>query len=229
MKLVNSNIMKRVFKISWGNSATTCFTIEQGNCQYLITAKHLFKATYPTKTQIGILKNNGQSDIVDVDVFYHTNQDIDIAIIRRIDGAKIGVFDFVNYNYQCYFSEDVFFLGYPHGIMMEYGSLGQTPLPLVKRAIISGFMQENNSNFMLLDGINNPGFSGGPVFAITDKQQIGIVGVISGYKSSVEKVSDSDGNDLDNGLYVKQNTGLIVAYNIEHAHEIIRTIPPCTL
>lgn len=40
----------------------------------------------------------------------------------------------------------------------------------------------NNVEILTLDAIVNPGFSGGPVFAITDTGEVTVCGVVSGYK-----------------------------------------------
>lgn len=56
---------------------------------------------------------------------------------------------------------DVSFLGFP------LGNLGTVFLgikfPLVKKAVVSGWVKHNGIELLLLDGHNNLGFSGGPV------------------------------------------------------------------
>ena len=57
--------------------------------------------------------------------------------------------------------QDAYFLGFPFGIGFD---LGGGSLPFVKKAIVSGLYKSiNGVSLVLLDGINNPGFSGGPV------------------------------------------------------------------
>ena len=62
------------------------------------------------------------------------------------------------------FGQDMFFMGFPYGILAS----GQTanwpyPLALIKKGMISGLLYEKGVGTLLLDGHNNPGFSGGPI------------------------------------------------------------------
>lgn len=221
MELVNSSILSRVFKVFWQNSSATAFTVEYNNIQYLITAKHLFNDVYPKFTTIGIFKNNGQIEENDVRVYYHKNKLIDIAIIKRVDDKDIGNNTIITLNSNYSLSEECYFLGFPLGLQMEFGNLSQFPFPLVKHGIVSGFFQEKNCNFLLIDGLINPGFSGGPVFSIVQKNQIKVFGVISGYKHFLEKPVDGINAEINNGTRIRQNSGLILAFDIKHAIEIL--------
>jgi hypothetical protein len=59
-------------------------------------------------------------------------------------------------------SQDAYFLGFPFGIGLN---LAKPTLPFVKRATVSGIYHDGDgTKFLLLDAINNQGFSGGPVF-----------------------------------------------------------------
>src|ERR1035438_8098356 len=73
------------------------------------------------------------------------------------------------------------FLGYPYGngwpVTFDQGTL--TWLPYVKHCGVSALPQ-GDKRFWTLDGINNAGFSGGPVTYLTGPQQQ-VFAVISGY------------------------------------------------
>ena len=76
---------------------------------------------------------------------------------------------------------------------------------------------------MLLDGHNNPGFSGGPVFFTSrDDQLPKVAGVISGFRYNWEPIF-LQGQPTD--LSFQYNTGIIVAWSIAHAVEIINGNP----
>ena len=64
------------------------------------------------------------------------------------------------------------FLGYPYGngwpVTFDQGTL--TWLPYVKHCGVSALPQ-GDKRFWTLDGINNAGFSGGPVTYLTGPQQ----------------------------------------------------------
>jgi hypothetical protein len=60
-----------------------------------------------------------------------------------------------------------------------------TQLPFVKKAIISAYDVVNGINIWYLDGINNPGFSGGPVvFNRHGSTDWHVAAVVSAYRSS---------------------------------------------
>jgi len=109
------------------------------------------------------------------------------------------------------YSQEVYFLGFPFVITMPSvtnvnNANDGFPFPLVKKACVSALHTEEEPSLMLLDGINNKGFSGGPVcFYNINTNNLEICGVISGYYS----------DEKDN------NTGLIKAYRIDEARTII--------
>lgn len=111
-------------------------------------------------------------------------------------------------------SEEVFFLGYPFGLSFDIGAAGWGhPLPLVKRATLSAFKLDEG--LLLLDGHNNPGFSGGPVVrsaarrgmttsTVADPQ---VIAVVSGYRRDQGRVLDDAGFE---GPYTYDvNTGIV--------------------
>jgi len=73
------------------------------------------------------------------------------------------------------------FLGFPYGggWRARFGNGSSAWVPYVKHCFVSALNQED-TKFWVLDGINNAGFSGGPVAYNTGPQQQ-VFGVISGY------------------------------------------------
>jgi len=89
------------------------------------------------------------------------------------------------------YSQDVFFLGFPYDIVpnLLFGS-GGFPMPLVRKAIVAAMDRDT----LILDGHNNPGFSGGPVcFFRPNEGAARIAGVVSGYPAVSEPVYDQSG------------------------------------
>ena len=77
---------------------------------------------------------------------------------------------------------------------------------------------------MWLDGHNNRGFSGSPLcFAPRGTNDLTVAGVVCAYKPSVEEVISGIGKPA--GLYVQENTGLMLAWDIWHCLEIIHSNP----
>ena len=77
---------------------------------------------------------------------------------------------------------------------------------------------------MILDGHNNPGFSGGPVVChIADRNnELTVIGVVSGYRADSIPVLHK-GKETE--LIYQYNTGLVIAYKINLALELINENP----
>lgn len=89
--------------------------------------------------------------------------------------------------------QEAFFLGYPYGLYTSFRD-GKMASPLMKHAYISAATNcaslypdgSKDDGVFLLDGLNNPGFSGGPVVApdlLSPGHPFKLVGVISGFKN----------------------------------------------
>lgn len=110
--------------------------------------------------------------------------------------------------------QDVYFLGFPYQYDQLLSSIpgDSKPLPFVKKACLSTILTDNKS-ILLLDGHNNPGFSGGPVCFKeigSGKKAMAIAGIVSGYRFDRQYVFDE--NDTQTKSYVKDNTGIIIVH-----------------
>ena len=212
-------MFNRVFRFTFGHSAGTTFTLENGDKQFLITAKHIFRhGGYPNHADIRIFKD-GKYCLYHVNIKYPKDEAVDIAVMQTDPMVFISpTFSNPNSSAGMVYGQDVFFVGFPY----NYDSLLQslpdsaTPIPFVKKACLSGSLKSHS--LLVLDGHNNSGFSGGPVcFKPTapNSKIMSICAVISGYRFNAEPVFDKDGNET--GLFVKSNTGIINAYDIKEA------------
>ena len=155
--------------------------------------------------------------------------------------------------------QDAYFLGFPYGIRIDSKGLnGPYPLAVIKRGTVSGVIALGNdakTEMVLLDGYNNPGFSGGPI-VFRDLNQSAVVlkliGVISGFipevvpvmtkhdiKSPAEASAAAkaqpwkvqrkpDGTYfeyVDSDKSVALNTGIVQGYGIAPAIDLIRQHP----
>lgn len=216
--MVPSNILQRVFALRVGMEQATGFTIEVDNRQYLITARHVVSNSPPA---IEICHDNKWVK-VPIKLLGVEPEGVDIAVIvlpqqlSSLLPIQLGIKG-------SFLSQDVFFVGFPYGIMIDGHALNAGfPMPLVKHGIIAAFGNGSGAPF-LVDGINNPGFSGGPVIRSDNPKNPTIIGVVSGYKSVQESVYKEKDKTTD--LTVPINTGLLVAFNIEHAINAIKKNP----
>jgi Trypsin-like peptidase domain len=215
MPLVPAQCWLRTFKIASSTTSATCFVIDRHDRQWLITAKHFLEATAPTGTgSMHIFTHEGKEDT-----------QINPEFVPPVEpGADIAVFSLGDYKMVregltlipsadgLILSQDVYFMGYPlPGAVPIAGTL-----PFVKRGIASQRAKINNVHVWWVDGLNNPGFSGGPV-VFNQGGGIGtiwhVLGVVSAYITQAIAVTGGAG-------VVPTNSGIVV-YDIKHAIDAI--------
>jgi len=223
-------LMNRVFQIADRNTnaTATAFTLEIDQRQYLITAKHVLPGIKDGETILLRIGDKWQTFPVQVINLARTNTDIVVLIPPRviakalpIDATIIGM----------YLGQDVNFFGFPYKDLHTSGLIGipnpQFGLvpgevmvtPFIKRGLVSA-MQDN---VIWLDGINNPGFSGGPVVCYNrDTRRVQIIAVVSGYLNASDAVR-LRGQPTE--LLSLSNSGIIKSYMIEDAVAAIRSRP----
>jgi S1-C subfamily serine protease len=189
------------------------FTIDVDQRQYLVTSSHLIPNS--NSVELWYRGEQGHGDLVlspipiepafaDVAVF-----PLDTPITRSLP-AEPTMEDLA-------FSQRGYFVGYPHGF--GFSIHPEYEIPLVKGCVFSGELRDNDDGFrmLLLDGLNNPGFSGGPVVFRPAEQldrPFQIAGITSGWwKEDVEQPE---------GWSVTANSGIIVAVPIEYAIDSIK-------
>jgi len=183
--VVPSNILQRVFNLRMGSQTATGFTVEVDGRQYLLTARHLIASSSPSGT-IEIFYNNDWRG-VQFRVIAVAPNTVDIAVLA-LDQQLSGTLPITLGFKGAFLSQEVFFVGFPFGLSIDGRSAnGGFPLPLVKHGIIASFASGNGEPF-LVDGINNPGFSGGPVIIGENPANPKIIGVVSGYRAAQESV-----------------------------------------
>lgn len=221
--MVPANALQRTFRMKFGNQTASCFTIDIDGKQYIVTARHALPGVGLTPT-IQIQHEGKWKDLPCSLVGVAANE-VDIAVLappcqispsHTLEPKTTDMF----------LSQDVYFLGFPYGIHAEVGGVNSHfPLPLVKKACISLLtLVEGTTKYMLLDGHNNPGFSGGPVIysPYGQPQTVRVAGVVSGFRFEWDNVF-LDEKQTD--LAIKYNTGIVIVYAIDYAVDLIRANP----
>ncbi len=220
----------------------TCFELRVQGRSVLVTARHLLQRTM-VGDNVRFLGPRGlESKEVTSLVLGELEDDIAVFEVpglpfqpHRTKDTAIGSFEI---------GDPHLFLGFPHGLHHESYSR-PFRLPLVKGGIYSGSISIREARVHILDGINNPGFSGGPVYCHTGyqnegdgsmtarislagnrRQEPGLVGVISGYHFETKNVgrvySDKTGEEVPTDhYYVKGNSGMIYVTDIEKVLDIV--------
>lgn len=221
--LPNRTILESTFNIFYKDVNGTAFIVNGNKGQYLVTAKHLFENTIIEGTLVDIVIKGGQIDKkISCNLFYHDNPSVDIAVLKLNSNVILGKILPLKEGSSYFLAQQCLFLGFPLFNLGTHTSIGK--VAFVKRAIISAFHEENNTQIMLLDGQNNPGFSGGPVITYSetmDKQFI--IGIISGYIYQQNNIDINNGG-VNNKIQIAENSGIIISYTSEYIIEIINKI-----
>jgi hypothetical protein len=212
--MITFNIIERVIWIKFGNTCGTAFTFDIGNRRFIVTAKHIVK-NISNLDKISIFRNNTWNPI-DVELIENAKEPIDISVLSPKE--KITVDHSIIETEEYYYGEDIFFLGFPLGVYSDFTMIGlDLPVPLIKKGIISIVQKKEGAITVLIDGHNNPGFSGAPVVKMNNGI-VELISVISGYKINEQKLFMEK---AETDYYVKENTGIIVSYGFVHAREIM--------
>jgi hypothetical protein len=220
--MITSNVYYRVFFLKYGTGIGTCFSIDVDNKQYLITARHVIDGI-KDGDNVQILHENQWKEkettligigegLIDIAVFSIKHQ-ISPALVLEPTMEDLT------------FGQDVYFLGFPHGWynVLNKELFRDYPVPFIKKGIVSSMSMVEGVGFLFVDGHNNPGFSGGPVvFKPSGKRDFRVAAVISGYRWAPENVHIGD-QSLE--YFIKSNTGIIQAFDIRHATDLIAVNP----
>lgn len=220
METITSNVINRVFLIKYQESLGTCFALDIDNKQYIITAKHVVAGLTESET-IYFAKNGGWYTSQIHLIGHHKYSDVSVFSLNfKIASEKQTIYASDSFIY----GQEIRFLGYPYGIYDYKNGLmvrGGFPIPFIKAGIVSSF-DSNNQN-LYIDGINNPGFSGGPViFEDFQTHDFYVGGVISAYRCQEDHVIFG-GNKTN--LSVMSNSGIIIAISIKDALNVINANP----
>jgi len=218
--MVRNNVLERTFRIRYAGNMGTAFTINVEERQYLITASHMLPGY--SGGEVGIYHDEVWKDLHCDVVGKGDPNDCDIAVLEpEIQLSPNHPLPTTAGN--IVLGQQAYFLGFPYHYSQDAGHLNRGfPLPLVKGCVISAFV----GSTLVLDGHNNPGFSGGPVVFVPHGQQPSkespfcVAAVVSGNPGAPRPVVDADGQAV--GMFVHENPGIVIAYDIKHALEYIR-------
>lgn len=219
--MIPSDIVLRVFHIRCGSYQGTGFSLDHDRRQYLVTAQHLVEE-FET---VGCLQ-----------IFHDTEwKRLNVTLVGENVGADVAVFAAEQLlsavdlkarptSADLIYGQEAFFLGFPFGWKGHAPDvMNGFPLPFVKRATVSMFDFANVDGWMFLDGLNNEGFSGGPVgYRVGNTQEWRIGGVIAAYHSTHDFI---EVKEEKTELSYYSNSGLIYATPIKRVIELIDANP----
>jgi S1-C subfamily serine protease len=223
--MITTNAFCRVFHVRYNDATGTAFTVDREGKQYLVSARHVFEGI--GQSEMIEVEQGGSWKTLEVNLIGVPSSSADVIVLSpslRLSPA----YPLPIVKSDMTLGQEVYFLGFPFNLYTEVGAINQNfPVPLIKRACLSGSLGNNGEDrIWLLDGINNPGFSGGPVlFRKLGENMNGelmVMGIISGYRFQEEPIY-ANGKPLP--INAKSNTGIIYAFDAEIAINIIDSNP----
>ena len=228
--MITSNVIHRTFHIRYQGASGTAFAIDRNDRQYLVTARHVVPDIV-SDSPIEILHER-QWKTIQVTVVGVGSGDTDVAVLacpvrlapsNQLEASSDGLI----------FGQKVYFLGFPFGWNSGSDSINRDfPLPFVKTGIVSAMLC-NEPSHIYIDAHGNEGFSGGPVVFVPDGQPqsvLRVAGIVAAAAIPLLKpvVDESrtpinaDGHPI---AYFAENQGLVVAFYIHHATDLIDANP----
>lgn len=214
MLLLSGLEMTTCFQVEIRGNTGTAFIRGSGTNTYFVTAAHVV-GELKAGDRIKINRVNGWLEVEVASVSLHPDG-YDVAAFTTI-GPKSMPIQFSQELPALSPGAELKFLGFPHGLSNSFPSATGFSTPMVRTAFFSGVYTEANHEYLVLDGFNNPGYSGGPIYGHSKSGNSVLVGVISGYR--VEHISHSGVFKTDHtgkeiqimDTYVKPNSGMILA------------------
>ena len=214
--LAPADILQNVFLISTDTGTATSFVVEHSGREYLITARHAFKKKNVHNSTVDFkiyhidkwMKLNGK-------ILLDEDTSIDIAVITLNERLQVIKPLETGKNTSYFVGQECYFFGFPYGKF--FTSFGKNIYPFVKHAMISAITDK----IVFLDGINNVGFSGGPV-VIKDPydNKLKICCVITAYYPEYNSIENRKGPKIDSLRYYS-NSGIIFSYSTSYIDSIL--------
>jgi hypothetical protein len=263
------NALFRTFLIETNLGRGTTFSVDVDNREYWITAKHMFTGiktgpagVFTAKTvKANLLSQAGEGDeghdqhwMTETFTVIDPGKDIDILVLVPNHLLLVGYqrdFNLTTGEKGIGLGGDCEFLGFPYGggwkIRWTDSRLPDSKtwkwFPYMKHCTVSAQVLDKGLAVWVLDGINNEGFSGGPVLFETGPNQK-VFAVISGFHqeplevlpvpspdnkqtSSIPPPPELPGQKpkVPEKQIVNANSGFILAFDIEPAIKVIQANP----
>jgi hypothetical protein len=215
-----------VFRIRYNNTVGTAFILHSEKGAVFVTAGHVLSGLVAGENVLFQRDSDWFPATVSEFVPSREGDDLCVFISSSIVLDKL-LPPYLNYGIRL--GDPVKFLGFPHGLQNTYPGKG-FPTPLVRHAHFSGVVRLGGRDVVLLDGFNNPGYSGSPVYTSGKDGKPTFFGVVSGYRYELEshgaiyqKEPDGTEKSLPN-LYVKPNSGMIYAVSSGRVDEMLALV-----
>lgn len=211
--------VQRCLNICYANTIGTAFLLGNGGKTVLATAAHCVKNAREGDNLL--IRGNTEWQPHRIRRITFSREGYDVCILA-IDNILLSGNLEKPKKPALLLGHPVVFVGFPHGLAGNYPSQNGAPTGLAKTGFYSGMIEIDGLTLGLLDGITNPGFSGGPIYGQSLDGEATVFSIMNGYRyeSSLNGQlfrNDGSGEQIIPGHYVKMNSGFIYITSIEHA------------
>lgn len=206
-----------IFSVRTQNGQGTCFYHVDGNDYAFISAAHLFIGVAVGDT-VFLATNDAETAHQVLEIAASPEgPDVDVCAFTLSDPPALECSVQTDPNSQISYGEELRFIGYPHGLNVGAIAGNDRPFGLIRSAVFSGVISKNGAKVWILDGFNNPGYSGAPVFRKMPNGRLAWAAVISGFRFERPEFGrvfgrDEEGNETPTDYFVKGNSGMIMAF-----------------
>jgi len=200
-------LLDQVFRLHHADKIGSGFTITVRDRQYFVTAAHVVEGLEESNI-LELAFKDGYAPFKVLEI-HRPIDGLDVAILR----LDSNLYSWPDANYDSaglFLGCECGFLGFPFGLSAEgLADSKGWPLPFLKKGWLAGSQRVSEKVMhFFLDGHNNKGFSGGPVFFVNSSTEVThIFGVVSGFRREVGETPAS-GVPTD----VMVNAGIVVCH-----------------
>ena len=196
--------LSRIFKIETSGGQATGVMCHDEVGLFLITAKHVIKNTIVgDKIRLFVSELGQLVSVLDIE---HGEDDADVSVVflGKVNFSPPDEEPLPIAGSQILLGEELLFAGFPLGFSSLSLGIEKKPTPLLRKGILSGFIMrsfngDRNSPShpqLVIDAINNFGFSGGPIIRNQERNlfkpaKLVVVGIVSEYLFDRSIGSDS--------------------------------------
>jgi hypothetical protein len=217
--LAVSGALRNTFWLKTDSFTASSFIVVQNGIELLITARHVFKNKDSKKNFVNFELNiKKEWKRFEAKIYFSEDSNIDIAVLKLKSNIENTSPLEIAKPTEVWVGQGCVFLGFPYGIF--YSPANDEFLPFVKKALISSFREK----ITYLDGLNNPGFSGGPVIIWSyETKKPKLYAVISGYYPQKDKLEIPLLKKKGSFNYI-ENSGIIYSYPLSDIEKIMSQI-----
>lgn len=221
--LISPDHLSRVFHLHTNKGSGTCFFHECSKGHFFVTAAHLVSNVKPGEL-LYFGKGNDRIGFPVLSINLHPDG-YDVAAFSL--NVELGASKPIDLETPYYLPGQVVkFAGFPHGLMGQFPTYHGFSCPLVRGAFISGSLQIAGRETLLLDGFNNPGYSGSPIWVSGENGQPSLIGMIFGFRYEQTALGRVYRTELDGSItpienmHVNQNSGLIYCAHLKSIGDV---------